>query len=147
MSSTDELIEIAEDLLKDSIGLEGEEMIEEDEKTGKTVDRGLAERILRTTSVENAFHFFEAEDRPLGISSDGLFDFCERIRSISSSAIGYHLRRGDFEAWIRHLGDNVLADKVRLLRDSDLSGESLRSGLYEAIKSRCDELERAARSI
>jgi len=143
LSSVDELISTAQRLLRSSVKPAEEEVVVEDEKIGKTVDSELAKRILRRTSVENAFHFYASAGRPLWISSDNLIDFSKKIGFVDLSSIEYHFRRGDFEMWIRHLGDNELADRLRLLRETAASGESLRNRLHEAVRSRCDELQTA----
>lgn len=143
LSSVDELISTAQRLLKSSVKPAEEKAVVEDEKTGKTVDSELAKKILRRTSAENAFHFYADAERPLWISSDSLIDFSKKIGSVDLRSIEYHSRRGDFEMWIRHLGDNELADRLTLLRETGASGESLRNRLHEAVRSRCDALQRA----
>ena len=146
MSSVDELISTAERFLSRSVKPAEEEVVIGDEKIGKTVDRELAKKVLRRTSVENAFHFYAGAGRPLRISSDSLIDFSKKIRFADLRSIEYHFHRGDFEMWIRHLGDNELADRLRLLRETGMSGESLRNRLYEAVRSRCSELQNAIES-
>jgi len=143
MSSVDELIEVAENLLENPMKPTEEEITAEDEKSSSIVDAALARKILRETSDENAFHFYSGVDQPLGISSDNLVDFSETIKSVSLRAVEYHSCRGDFESWVRHLGDHDLADRLRLLGETGLSGELLRRRMHEAVKSRCNELRRA----
>lgn len=146
LSSVDELISTAERLLRSSVKPTEEEVVIGDEKIGRTVDRELAKKVLRRTSVENAFHFYTGAGRPLWISSDSLVDFSKKIRFVDQRSIEYHFRRGDFEMWIRHLGDNELADRLKLLRETGVSKESLSNRLYEAVRSRCDELQSAIES-
>jgi len=106
------------------------------------VDSELAKKILSKTSIEKAFHFYVWISEPLGISSDSLVDLCEKIKSIDLKSIEFHTSRGDFDLWVHYLGDVELAKRLRLIRESDLSGEILREELYRVIKSRCDELQR-----
>ncbi len=146
LSSVDELISTAQRLLKSSVKPAEEKAVVEDEKTGKTVNSELAKKILRRTSAENAFHFYADAGRPLWISSDSLIGFSKKIGSVDLRSIEYHSRRGDFEMWIRHLGDNELADRLTLLRETGVSGEPLRKRLHEAVRSRCDALQRAMES-
>jgi len=143
LSSVDELICTAQRLLGSSVRPAEKQVVAEDEKTCKTVGRELSEKVLGRTSVENAFHFYAGEGRPLWISSDSLVDFSKKIQFVDQRSIEYHFRRGDFEMWVRHLGDNDLADRLKLLRETDLPGEPLRTKLHEAVQSRCDELRRA----
>ncbi|MDH5794996.1 MAG: hypothetical protein OEZ24_02690 [Candidatus Bathyarchaeota archaeon] len=146
MSSVDELISTAQRLLGSSVRPAEEEVVAEDEKTGKTVGRELAEKVLGRTSVENAFHFYAGEGRPLWISSNSLIDFSKKIGSVDLRSIEYHFRRGDFEMWIRHLRDDELADRLKVLRETGTSGESLRDRLCEAVRYRCDELRETMES-
>jgi hypothetical protein len=99
-------------------------------------------KILRKTSPERAFHFYAGIGQSLGSSADRLTDFCDRIRSVDIRSIEFHTARGDFESWIRHLGDIELEKRLRLIRETGLKGEALRERLYGALRSRCDELGR-----
>lgn len=76
------------------------------------------------------------------MSSNGLIDFCERLGSIDIESIEFHASRGDFESWVRFLGDIELERKLSLIREADLTGDALREKLYETLRSRYDELLR-----
>ncbi len=106
------------------------------------VEEALAKNILSKTSVEKAFHFYNDINYPLGIWAESLVDFCEKIKSIDLKSIEFHMARGDFELWIHYLGDMDLAKRLRLIRESNLSGEALREEIYRAVNSRCDELRK-----
>jgi hypothetical protein len=99
-------------------------------------------RILHKTSPEKAFHFYAGIGQSLGLSADHLTEFCDRIRSVDVKSIEFHTARGDFESWIRHLGDIELEKRLRLVRETGLKGEALRERLYGALRSRCDALGR-----
>ena len=99
-------------------------------------------KILHKTSPDKAFHFYSGIGQALGLSADHLTDFCNKIRSIDTKSLEFHMTRGDFESWIRHLGDTELEKRLRLIRETGLKGEALRERLYGALKSRCDELGR-----
>ena len=143
MSSVDDLIEVAVSLLKDPKKPAEEDITGEDKKSSSIIDAALARKILRGTTEKRAFHFYLGFDRPLGISSDNLLDLSEKVKSIDLRAVEYHVGRGDFESWIRHLGDRDLADRLRFLRETDLSGEPLRTRIHKVLKLRCEELQRA----
>jgi len=106
------------------------------------VDENMAKRVLSKTSPERAFRFYTGIDQPLDIFSDNLVDFCSEINTVDLRSVEFHAGRGDFELWIHFLGDIELAKRLRMLRESTLTGETLREKLYETIKSRCDELLR-----
>ena len=146
LSSVDDLISTAERLLGSSVKPTEEEAVAVDENAGKAVGREFAEKVLGRTPAEGAFQFYAGEGRPLWISSDSLIDFSRKTRFVDLSSIEYHFRRGDFEMWIRHLGDDELADRLGLLRKTGTSGEPLRDKLYEAVRSRCSELRRVMES-
>ena len=66
--------------------------------------------ILDKTSPERAFYFYSGIGQFTGLSSDSLADFRDKIRSVDIRSIQFHVARGDFEAWIRHLGDTRLRE-------------------------------------
>ena len=101
-----------------------------------------ARQILAYVPADKAFYFYADMCKPLGIYAASLGDFCEKIHKIDIGSIEFHLYRGDFEAWFTWLGDTELAKKTALLRERKISGEELRNKLYEAVKSRCEELAR-----
>jgi hypothetical protein len=99
-------------------------------------------KILDRTLPERAFYFYSGIGQFTGLSSDNLADFCDKIRSVDIRSVEFHLARGDFEAWIRDLGDTGLERRLRLIREMALTGDALRRRLYITLRSRCDELER-----
>ena len=97
---------------------------------------------LDRTPPEEAFYFYSGIGQFTGLSSDSLADFRDKIRSVDIRSIEFHVARGDFEAWIRHLGDTRLERRLRLIREMELTGEALRERLYVTLRSRCDEVQR-----
>jgi len=110
------------------------------------VDRESAKKILSKTFPEKAFHFYLGIGKPLNVSADSLLDFCEKIRLVDLESIEFHSQRGDFELWVHFLGDVEFAKRLRMIRESNLSGEALRDTIYKAVKYRCEELQRLAAS-
>ncbi len=104
------------------------------------VDKNQAISILRKLPFEKAFHFYTGIDQYVNVYANSLTDFCEKIREIDMKSIEFHVLRGDFESWLKGLGDLGLAEKVGLIREMALSGEKLRRRVYDTVKSRCDEL-------
>ena len=76
----------------------------------------------------------------MNISAESLGIFCERISKISLNSIEFHLRRGDFEAWITELGDAELVRKLSLIKKQKVMGEELRKKLCETVQKRIEEL-------
>ena len=106
------------------------------------IDKNLAQNILGVLSLEKAFHFYYALDKPSGIHTTSLTDFVGTIQTINLKCIEFHVPRRDFELWVRSLGDIELSKKLEMLRMRHLSGEALRKEIHEIVKSRCEELTR-----
>ena len=104
------------------------------------IDKQTSEKILRKTSPEQAFQFYTGIDHPLRVSSNSLSNLCEGIKLIDIGSIEFHIMRGDFESWIRHLGDIELEKRLRQIREASLTGDALQEKLYETLRSRYDEL-------
>ncbi len=104
------------------------------------IDRKQASIILGALPLEKAFHFHTEVGQYLGVYAVSLKDFVDKIQKIEPKSIGFHLNRGDFELWIRDLGDLELSKKVGRVRKANLSGENLRKEFYETVKSRIEEL-------
>jgi hypothetical protein len=89
---------------------------------------------MKSTGQVMAFRFYSDFDKPLGVSSDSLSDFTEKIKTLDLRSIEYHTRRGDFELWIHYLGHLPLYTMIRNIRVSGLSGEPLRNQLLKVLK-------------
>ena len=133
ISMTDEGLYSLTDKGKEALGL-------------SKIDRDLAIRLLSKVPQEKAFHFYIGVDKPLMVSADSLTDFYEKIQNIDVKSIEFHTLRRDFELWIHFLGDVELAKRLRAFREANLTGEELRRKIYEAVKSRCEELQRIVSS-
>ena len=104
------------------------------------IDAKLALTILSSLPLEKAFHFHTEVDQYSGVYADSLKDFADKIKRIDLKSIEFHLPRKDFELWIRDLGDPELSKKISLIRRASLSGDDLRTEVYETVKSRYEEL-------
>ena len=104
------------------------------------IDKNSAQNILRSVSLEKAFHFYNKLDQHSGIYADSLEDFVKKINVLDLKSIEFHVPRKDFEFWISSLGDVELSKKLGLLRAKNLSGENLRESLYHMVESRYEEL-------
>jgi hypothetical protein len=100
--------------------------------------------ILRSLPEENAFVFHKPTGEPLGLSAKSLSEFSDAIKSADPSSIKYHVDRGDFENWIRMLGDETLAKQVASVRGKGLQGEDLKLQLIRLVRLRLGRLRKAA---
>jgi hypothetical protein len=103
-----------------------------------------ASRILMELPVENAFHFHTTIGGYTQKYATSLNRFGELLKEIDLRSIEFHLERKDFENWIKHLGDDVLALQVAKLRNKKLTGEALRSKLAEIVEKRYKKLRETA---
>jgi hypothetical protein len=104
------------------------------------VDKEKAIEILAYLPAGKAFHFYADVGKPLNVYATSLGDFCDKIQKIETSSVGFHINRGDFEAWFTGLGDIELARKILLVRELKMPGEELRKKVSEIVKKRYEEL-------
>ncbi len=106
--------------------------------------KSAASSILRSVPPQNAFYFYRAIGAPTGAAARNLLDFLGILNTIDVTSIQFHLGRGDFENWIKMLGDNTLVEQLAGLRDKKLRGEEVRLQLVNAVKSRLDTLQKTS---
>ena len=104
--------------------------------------KGVASNILRSVPPQNAFFFYRAIGAPTGAAARNLSDFLGVINTIDVASLQFHIGRGDFESWIKMLGDNTLAKQVANLKEKRLRGEELRLQLAETVRDRLDSLKK-----
>jgi hypothetical protein len=95
-----------------------------------------AAAILAYSPHDKAFHFYAEVGTPLNLHAHNLRDFANKIEKADVESIQFHMKRGDFEAWLNGLGDQELARKVALLKTKNMVGEDLRRQLYEIVEQR-----------
>ena len=89
----------------------------------------------RKLSREGAFYFFTSIGNYTGRFARCLEEFLSVIKDVDAESIDFHLKRGDFERWIRNgIGDGELAERVGKLRDAGLKGDDLRRSLRYIVK-------------
>ena len=90
------------------------------------VTKELARKLLVGNLHDRAFHFYLNIDKPLDAKANNLQTFNALLKTIPVDSINFHMKRGDFQAWLEGIGDLELAKKVELLRTQSLCGEALR---------------------
>lgn len=98
--------------------------------------------ILRSVPPQNAFYFYRGIGAPTGAAARNLSDFLGVLNTIDIASIQFHVGRGDFENWIKMLGDESLAKQISGLKEKRLRGEQLRLTLADTVKSRLDQLQK-----
>jgi hypothetical protein len=104
--------------------------------------KNVASNILRSVPPQNAFYFYRAIGTPTGAAARNLPDFLGILNSIDLTSLQFHLGRGDFENWLKMLGDDTLAKQIAALKDRKLRGEDLRMQLVDIVKARLDSLQK-----
>ena len=104
--------------------------------------KNVASNILRSVPPQNAFYFYRAIGAPTGAAARNLPDFLGVINSIDVTSLQFHLGRGDFENWLKMLGDDTLARQIAALKDRKLRGEDLRMQLVDTGRARLDSLQK-----
>ena len=111
----------------------------------EVLSRDQIARILGTLSQEKAFFFYEDVGRPTGDSATSLTDFCTKINTVASASLSFHLKREDFESWIKNaIGDIELANRVAKIRKTKAAWKrdaTLRRKLYRVFRDRVVELQ------
>ncbi len=111
----------------------------------EVLNRDQIAGILGTLAQEKAFFFYEDVGRPTGDSAASLTEFCTKINTVASASLSFHLKRGDFENWIKNaLGDTELANHVAKIRKTKTAWKrenALRKKLHSVLKDRVVELQ------
>jgi len=101
-----------------------------------------AKRILRRIPAGRGFTLFHELGQPTEWTAHSLDEFHSILKIASLKSIQFHMKRGDFERWLRQvLGDEELADKVANISNEKLRGEKLRKRILDVIETRIRELE------
>jgi len=106
----------------------------------------VAASLLSPLAPEKAFYFYTGINQYSGRLANSLPDFCEKIKNADIDSVEFHLSRKDFERWLESIGDQELAKKIGAIRETEASGQELRRLVYEAAKTRCDELMNLSKS-
>lgn len=111
----------------------------------ESLNRDLIPKILGTVVYDKAFFFYEDIGKPTGEYAVSLSDFCNKINMVSPRSLAFHLKRGDFENWIREiLGDAELSARVGKLKTSKTLWKKdavLKNRLHDTVKDRVAELQ------
>lgn len=101
---------------------------------------------LAALEAKDAFHFYEAVDKPTGEIASGLSDLAEKLKTTKLESLLFHFHRGDFSSWIKNaLGDAKLAEEIENIRISH--GNRLRTSTGKALENRIRELSRTSVTV
>jgi len=101
------------------------------------------ENILRRVDDEKAFYFYQDMNMYTGIKVNSLEDFANTLPTLAVEVIDFHLKRGDFEKWIKEvLGDETLSNNILKIREKGLVGEEAKKQLIRVVSRRLRELRK-----
>jgi len=99
-----------------------------------------AVKALRTVGDQEAFYFYEAIGKPTGEHAKNLIDFLEKVKTVKTESLKFHLQRNDFRNWVEKiLGDSKLARALAAISGS--GSDDVRKTVCEAVESRINELK------
>jgi len=127
-------IELLKERLEHMKKLAGEASLE-------AVPEEKAETILREVPAERAFYFYTDYGKYTGTYARSLEEFAETLEKISVESIRFHLRRGDFQVWIRDLGDPELAEALDSVDEPNLNDRELREEVARRVRERVKDLK------
>ena len=104
------------------------------------VTKEKADAILAYAPHDKAFNFYVTVGKPLSLHAHSLRDFANKLDRADIVSVEFHLKRGDFEAWFKGIGDEELAKKTALLKKRVLASEDLRIQLRGIVEQRYLEL-------
>ena len=117
----------------------------EKKKASIGLSKSKVEAILRTVPPGKAFYFYEGVGKPTSQVATSLVDFRNKINSIESESLTFHLKRKDFRNWIKVIiGDSELATRI-----SNISSQTFdfRNRLYTTVNTRIKELNKILSAI
>jgi alpha-amylase len=108
----------------------------------------IANWFLRKLPTDKAFTFFYEFARPTRYVVYSLAEFYVALKEVETSSLEFHVERGDFERWLRHvIGDEELAAEFATIASEKLTGENLRKKLVSSVEKRLIELETSAKQV
>ena len=81
---------------------------------------------------DTVFYFYRDYDDPLGVSVRSLKEFQEQLPHLDARSLEFHFVRGDFAAWLQHIGASRVAQRVKHIKLETC--EHLREELQQAVQ-------------
>ena len=93
----------------------------------------LNENSTEPRSAAEPFHFSLSLDQYLDLYASNAKELVDIIKVVPVQSLEFHLKRHDFEAWLRSIGAEDMALAIETVGNENLSGENLRGRLLEVI--------------
>jgi len=137
-----ETLELGLSLLKNELN-KIKEILESTVPTEVMLPKERIRMILEEIPMERAFYFYNDFGQYTEKYSRSLEEFVETVSNVSSRSLRFHLAKGDFQIWIRDLGDPKLALVLDGLKKLELDDKELRNRIHECVKERIESLKRS----
>ncbi len=85
---------------------------------------------------ESIFYFYSEVGCYADRQACNLEEFAAVITDIPVQSVEFHVRRGDFAAWLTSQGQKGLAAQVNRLDKENLAGEELRKALLDLVNKK-----------
>jgi hypothetical protein len=132
-------------LMKKTISVKNKNRIETGNRKNLDVDIETV-KILRAVGDQDAFYFYEAVGKPSGEIARSLSDFLDKVKSVKTESLIFHLQRRDFQSWVRKiLGDSKLARELGKISYSEC--DDVRMSIYKTVENRIKQLKESSVSI
>jgi hypothetical protein len=103
-------------------------------------------KVLRTVGDQEAFYFYEAIGKPTGEIARSLPEFLDKVKSVKSESLMFHLQRKDFQNWVKKiLGDPKLAKELANISHSN--SDDVRTTIHDTVENRVRELRESSVAI
>jgi hypothetical protein len=104
--------------------------------------RHLHKYLRAPLPVNKQFHFNSRQSDRAIPNASSMYDFMRILPDVPPDVLDYHLRRGDFEAWVKStLHDEDLARRIHKIANRHLEKNQINQALFDAVSSRYAELE------
>ncbi|MEJ2272573.1 MAG: DUF5752 family protein [Candidatus Bathyarchaeota archaeon] len=108
----------------------------------KIISKDMAQKILTEVPQYRAFYFFEDIDKYSGTYANSLIVFSNVLTKIDKKSLNFHLKRKDFENWIRTtIGDTQLANQIKKI-DEAIEEDELLTKVCQLVENRLIELKK-----
>jgi alpha-amylase len=84
---------------------------------------------------DKAFYFYRVTGEYTGFAAHSIREFIEILEKVPGDSILYHLRKGDYQSWLRIIfGLDTIADKLDELAKQQIDAETTRKEIIKTIR-------------
>lgn len=114
-------------------------------RSHENLNRDSIGKILGTVVYDRAFFFYEDIGKPTGDFAVSLSDLCSKINKVNPKSLTFHMKRGDFENWVRDIISDVeLSNRMKQLKAQKTAWKNdstLRRKVHVTVMDRIVELQ------